>query len=149
MIDAGVNGDHDDVQASFKSERTKSETSSMTWRRRTLATSPWPFSRPLASTPRASRMVRSPLGFSFFEPHTRSGVLRTHKLRSRLLRTQSRRINVGLLLPGVDQNIAKHAFRPRARNFFLVLISTFPLEHSLLCIDRRIDRRFLTFVRVN
>ena len=108
LIDAGVNGDHDDVQESLKSERTEPETSSMTWRRRTLATSPWPFSCPLASTPRASRMVRSPLGFSFLEPYTRSGVLRTQTLRSPLLRTQSRLINVGLLLPGVDQTIAKH-----------------------------------------
>ena len=55
------------------------------------------------------------------------GVLQMWKLRSPLLRTQSGQIIVSSLKPGVGQNIALHA-SPTASNFFLVLISNFPVH---------------------
>ena len=51
----------------------------------------------------------------------RSGELRTQKLKSHLVRTQS--LNVLLLKPGVSQYIAKHATLT-ARDFFLAYLYT-------------------------
>ena len=56
-------------------------------------------------------------------PVTRSGTLRTQKLRSPSAENPEL-TNVLPLKPGVGQNIAMHA-SPAATNFFLVLISTF------------------------
>ena len=51
-----------------------------------------------------------------FSPSSRSGELRTQKLKSHLVRTQS--LNVLPLKPGVGQYVAIHATLT-ARNFFL------------------------------
>ena len=57
--------------------------------------------------------------------YTRSGVLRTQKLKTHLFGTQGSKV-----FPfGVGQNIAMHA-SSTARDFFFELISTFPV-HSL------------------
>ena len=59
----------------------------------------------------------------------RSGELRTQKLKSHLVRTQS--LNVLPLKPGVGQYIAIHATLT-ARDFFL-LISTLPVHSPAFC----------------
>ena len=53
---------------------------------------------------------------TFLDKQTRSGELRTYKLKSHLFKTQS--LKVLPLEPGVDQYIAIHA-TPTARDFFL------------------------------
>ena len=58
---------------------------------------------------------------------SRFGVLWTQKLKTHLLRTQS--LKVLPLKPGVSQNIVMYASHS-ARNFFLELISSFPVHSS-------------------
>ena len=60
----------------------------------------------------------------------RSWILRTQKLKTHQLRTQSSKVLP--IRPGVGQNIAMHA-TPSARDFFLELISTL-LDLSLIHI---------------
>ena len=74
--------------------------------------------------------------------HTsRSGELRTQKLKSHLVRTQS--LNVLLLKPGVGRYIAMHATLT-ARDFFL--ISTLPVHSPAFFFQNR--SRFLSVLAV-
>ena len=77
---------------------------------------------------RMPRGLRGRFDGSFSRLCTRSGVLRTQKLRCPLSCEPSA-TNVLPLKPGVGQNIAMHA-SPTTRNFFLVLISTFSVRLS-------------------
>ena len=72
------------------------------------------------------------LCFHFFK-FSCSGELRTQKLKSHLVKTQS--LNVLPLKPGVGQYIATHTTLT-ARDFFL--ISTFPV-HSSTCFSQNLD----------
>ena len=71
-----------------------------------------------------------PMSSFLFSSASRSGELRTQKLKSRLVRTQS--LNVPPLKPGVGQYIAVHATLT-ARNFFL--ISNLPVHSPAFCFQ--------------